>query len=155
VGTNYYLIKPEGDPCEHCGRFDEEQRWHIGKSSGGWCFGLHVLEDYESPTGSTIDSLEKWKPLLYDPQFIIQDEYGATILPDDMIDTIINRSWNKTWKERVKDPYFIKEYGTEAEWHRRNYSERGPNGLVRSKVDGHHCISHGDGTWDMIKGYFS
>jgi hypothetical protein len=72
-----------------------------------------------------------------------------------MIDTIINRSWNKTWKERVKDPYFIKEYGTEAEWHRRNYSERGPNGLSRSKVDGHHCISHGDGTWDMIKGYFS
>lgn len=155
MGTNYYLIKPEGKPCEHCGRFDEEQRWHIGKSSGGWCFGLHILEDYESPNAKRIDSLDEWKELLTDKRFMIQDEYNSTVFPDEMVDIITNRSWIKTWDERLSDPYFIEEYGTEDEFHRRNYSERGPNELVRSRVDGNHCESHGEGTWDMIKGYFS
>src|SRR5450631_1105933 len=37
MGTNYYLQLPG---CDHCNRAGD--RLHIGKSSGGWCFALHV-----------------------------------------------------------------------------------------------------------------
>ena len=36
-----------------------------------------------------------------------------------------------------------------------NYAEPGPNGLVRAKINGVHCIGHGEGTWDYITGEFS
>ena len=38
MGTNYDAIEPR---CPHCNR--EGRRWHIGKSSGGWAFGVHVI----------------------------------------------------------------------------------------------------------------
>ena len=41
------------------------------------------------------------------------------------------------------------------EWFMQNNAEHGPNGLVRSKIDGHHCIGHGAGTWDLEVGDFS
>jgi hypothetical protein len=34
MGTNYYLVNKETD-----------ERLHIGKSSGGWCFALRVHHD--------------------------------------------------------------------------------------------------------------
>ena len=40
MGTNYYL---ETDACDKCGRGDGPL--HIGNSSAGWCFALHVGED--------------------------------------------------------------------------------------------------------------
>jgi hypothetical protein len=36
-----------------------------------------------------------------------------------------------------------------------NYSERGPNFLLRHRVNGRHCIGHGPGTYDYIAGEFS
>ena len=42
MGTNYYLHRPRTNECEHCGRADEAPPLHIGKSSSGWCFSLHV-----------------------------------------------------------------------------------------------------------------
>ena len=30
-----------------------------------------------------------------------------------------------------------------------------PRGLTRSAIDGWHCIAHGAGTWDLMKGEFS
>lgn len=36
MGTNYYVRL---NPCECCGRYNE---YHIGKSSMGWCFSLHI-----------------------------------------------------------------------------------------------------------------
>jgi len=157
MGTNYYLIKPETSPCEHCGRFDIEDRWHIGKSSGGWCFGLHVLEDYASPTGNTVDSLEKWKELFFDKRYIILDEYKAQIDPLEMLKTITDRKdygglrWTDAW---WYDSYTT-AYKSEEDFHAKNYSERGPNGLLRHKIDGFRFVGHGDGTWDLIKGEFS
>ena len=41
MGTNYYLHKKP--PCEACGH--EPAPLHIGKSSGGWCFSLHVIPE--------------------------------------------------------------------------------------------------------------
>ncbi len=51
MGTNYYLHeKPD---CECCGRPFEAL--HIGKSSSGWCFSLHVMPE------DMINTLDDWR----------------------------------------------------------------------------------------------
>ena len=44
MGTNYYF-EDSSEVCECCGRGAESL--HIGKSSGGWCFSLHVMPERE------------------------------------------------------------------------------------------------------------
>jgi hypothetical protein len=56
--TNYYLKHPDG------------LYLHIGKSSAGWCFSLHVMPE------AGINSLDEWRSLFCDPYALIQDEYG-------------------------------------------------------------------------------
>jgi hypothetical protein len=80
MGTNYYLI---GDTCPHCGR--GEDRKHIGKSSAGWCFALHVDGD--------IKSLADWQSLWSKPGAKIEDEYGSGLTPELMLSYITERSW--------------------------------------------------------------
>ncbi len=77
MGCNYYTIKK----CECCGH---EERKHIGKSSAGWVFALHI----EPENG--INSLEDWKKYWKDKTII--NEYGEEITPDEMLDNITNRS---------------------------------------------------------------
>ena len=80
MGTNYYL---EGKkPCPHCGRGYADL--HIGKSSGGWTFALHVYPE------NGINTLEDWKPLLRGGK--IKDEYGRDVTFTDMLATITKRS---------------------------------------------------------------
>lgn len=141
MGTNYYLYqKPD---CEACGRpFD---RLHIGKSSGGWCFSLHVMPE------EGIDTLDDWRSLWADPGVRIQTEYGKTIGASEM-EAIIT-------KRRRDSPLDSPEwwqgyYGSEDDFHQKNHSMRGPNNLLRHKL-GHGCIAHGDGPWDCIVGEFS
>jgi len=68
---------------------------------------------------------------------------------EEIIDVITNRSW------KYKQEYPNTFYRTEADFHRENHSEPGPNNLVRHKIDDVHCIGHGEGTWDLITGEFS
>lgn len=137
MGTNYYIVF---EPCEKCGRSDDE--YHIGKSSVGWCFSLHVDPDKE------INTLENIKRLW--EKNIIRDEYRAIIQPKEMLSIINDRKWDR-------DKSFIPPYGYKSwnEFHEFNHSEFGPNGLLRHKIDGRHCIGHGDGTYDFINGEFS
>jgi len=86
MGTNYYLQKKSGT-CQTCGHCSEDPK-HIGKSSGGWCFSLHVYPEENITTVTIVN------------------EYGETISP-------------------------------------------------RHRVDGKHCVGHGEGTWDYIIGEFS
>ena len=132
MGTNYYLHqKPD---CECCGRsFDP---LHIGKSSGGWCFSLHVIPE------DNINDLDDWRVLWNAPGSFIKNEYGEKVSVANMEDIITNRSWAK-----------IPSDG--ATWYKKNQAEPGPNCLARSMVDGRHCIKHGTGTWDCITGEFS
>lgn len=65
MGTNYYLEpKP---PCQCCGRPFEQL--HIGKSSAGWCFALHVIPE------RGIKDLDDWVRIWSQPEARIVDEY--------------------------------------------------------------------------------
>lgn len=132
MGTNFTHVTT-ANKCECCGRSDTKER-HIGKSSGGWCFSLHVYPE------EGINTLEDWKKIFGSGE--IRNEYGGVITVDRMLSTITERSWDRVVKWSEADL-------------KRNHAVEGPNGLVRSVVDGRHCIGHGDGTWDYIVGDFS
>lgn len=114
MGTNYYLHQ-KGD-CECCGRPFEAI--HIGKSSYGWCFALHVIPN------SGINTFKDWRALWNKPSAIIRDEYDRVISVEELENVITVREWN---------------------------------GLLplRNEIDGHHCIGHGEGSWDYCIGEFS
>lgn len=138
MGTNYYLIRPA---CEHCGRGGEPL--HIGKSSAGWCFGLHVYPD------AKIVDIDDWQMLMEADSSTIEDEFGKSVSPKEMISIIRDRSWTEV---HGSVPY---GYQSIKHFCRDNYADPGPNGLFRHRVDGYHCVGHGVGTWDYIVGEFS
>ena len=133
MGTNYELRMPGANKCEHCGRSDNQECLHIGKSSGGWVFSLHVYPE------RGINDLDDWKPLF--EKGAIYDEYGRIITAEEMLDVICNRSWTGS-----SNPT--------AEFYATNRAVPGPFGLVRHALDGF-CIRHGSGTWDCLDGVFS
>jgi len=136
MGTNYYLTK---DVCVHCGRGDE--RKHIGKSSSGWCFSLHVYPE------DGIRDLKDWKPLFRKSKTQIENEYGEKISMDQMIEVITRRE-GMPKKKPPAGYYSLKEF------HSKNHAVKGPNNLLRSELN-QYCISHGAGTWDCLVGEFS
>jgi hypothetical protein len=141
MGTNYYLHqKPD---CECCGRPYEPL--HIGKSSGGWCFSLHVIPE------DGINTLDDWRNLWAAPGVYIRDGYGNRVSVADMELTITVRRSKKEWGDVEWHPIF---YESEQDFHDKNHSERGPNGLLRHRI-GTYCNVHGEGTWDYIEGEFS
>lgn len=132
MGTNYYWYQEP--PCQFCGRAFPAR--HIGKSSGGWCFALHV----EPAEG--IRDLPDWRELWMTPGSEIRNEYGEIMSAQDMERCVTKRS-------SPSDPHWSEEE------YRRNHAEQGPHNLVRSLVDGLHCVAHGEGTWDCVTGEFS
>ncbi len=125
MGTNYYLRK---DYCPHCERYEQ---LHIGKSSAGWCFALHVYPE------QMITTLTDWKKLLAANGSRIVDEYGHEVPGAELLRIITERSW-------AGRPI---ELGTQ--------DVHGPHGLGRHAIDGRFCIGHGEGTWDYLVGEFS
>lgn len=138
MGTNYYLHK---NVCAHCGRGDEPL--HIGKSSAGWCFGLHIIPEHG------IRDLPDWEREW--STGVIKDEYDRVVTPEEMRNIITNRGsedstkWEKEWWHG---------YGSEAGFHASNESERGPRGMLRARI-GRFCSGHGAGTWDLFEREFS
>jgi hypothetical protein len=129
MGTNYYWHRSK--PCPCCNRPFEKV--HIGKSSGGWHFSLHIIPE------EGINNLEDWLIIIDLPGSWIEDEYGQTISKEEMIKEITERSWRRP----PSHEYLNK------------YTEKGYNNLLRYTIDGQHCVGHGDGTWDLIIGEFS
>ena len=136
MGTNYYI---EFDVCEKCGRAKDS--YHIGKSSAGWCFSLHV--DSYAGVMNLGDMREKWKGQ------IIKDENGSVHSEKGMLDIILNRGSDKPFESK---PISYKSWD---QFHSQNYSEFGPKNLLRHRIDNTHCIGHGEGTYDYITGEFS
>ena len=84
MGTNYYFAPQP--PCECCGRPFEAL--HIGKSSVGWAFALHVIPE------KNINTLDDWRRLWTAPGVVIRDEYSRNISTDEMEKIITNRKQN-------------------------------------------------------------
>lgn len=133
MGTNYYVKHPK---CERCGHQPDDL--HIGKSSAGWCFALHVYPEkgiYDLP-----DWKREWagKP--------IADEYGKRVSKTEMLRTITKRESRPT---KRKPPVGYRSW---ADFHATNHSVPGPRGLLRHTYNVHR---HGAGTWDCVTGDFS
>ena len=135
MGMNYYLHQ---NVCPHCGRGNSPL--HIGKSSGGWCFSLHVTP------GDDINDLEDWVRLWSQENTVIKDEEDEEVSPAEMMDIITNRKWDspQTFPNRW--------YKSQEEFNQLNYCTEGPYGLARHNSD--HLVKHGAGTWDCIRGEF-
>lgn len=131
MSTNYYLQQ-------------DEKQIHIGKSSVGWCFGLHVYPD------QNINDLKDWIELF--KKYPIKNEYKDNIKSRDMQSIIVDRCRHKNWDSDWWD--VSGHYKSEKDFHRQNYSQRGPRGLLRHQL-GEFCIRHGVGTWDCLVGDFS
>ena len=134
MGTNYYWT--EKPPCGHCGRHFEEV--HVGKSSGGWAFGLHV------DSGIGISTLEDWINRWNLPGSSIRNEYGDAVSADEMLATVTKRSR----PDKVK---------WSAEELQRNYAfvDKATNLLRHDPRLDRNCRGNGDGTFDYIEGEFS
>ena len=133
MGTNYYWYKNK--LCPTCQQATSEPK-HIGKSSSGWCFSLKVHPD------ESINGLGTWEILWALEGSYIKNQYGERIDREEMSRIIRDRTWERK---------HLLGHG----FHELNNSEDGPNGLLRHRVNGRHCIGHGAGTWDLIVGDFS
>lgn len=132
MGTNYY--------CEH-----KNFNLHLGKSSAGWVFALHVYPE------RGIFDLYDWEPLMNDS--VIVDEYERIMTPDQMIRIITQRGASMPLEERLLSSSY--KNITLEQFLEINHAEPGPENLLRSKIDGVHCVGHGSGTWDLHVGDFS
>ena len=74
--------------CDHGHEHDAQER-HIGKSSFGWCFSLHVYPE------EGIDSLSDWIRLFAHEGSIVFDEYGREIDAHEMMKVITERKHPK------------------------------------------------------------
>jgi hypothetical protein len=125
-----------------CNYYIKSTNCHIGKSSAGWCFSLHVDPE------NGINNLEDVLNLIGRKKIV--DEYGQGVKKSELLDTIKNRSW----VERCDESFPNKNYKDYEDFLRQNSAVEGPNNLLRHKIVDH-CIGHGEGTWDYIIGEFS
>ena len=93
-----------------------------------------------------IHDMPDWEKLF--PTGRILSEYGDPMTASGMSSVIRERVHPCSWENRYWNGI------SESEFHARNGSERGPNGMLRHKL-GDHCIKHGEGPWDCITGEFS
>ncbi len=133
MGTNYYLHAPK---CFHCGK-EEEPAIHLGKSSGGWCFSLHIMPEEDICNWQDVQALIEDKLC---KEWCIKNEYGDQISLVDFMKVVTERSWHHPWGH---NSWLI------------NNAVQGPNNLARHVIDHWHCIGHGEGTYDYIIGEFS
>lgn len=142
MGTNYYWhnVKAPSKPI------------HVGKSSAGWCFSLHVYPEND------INDLEDWLKIFNTRMGYIRNEYGETVPKHELIHIITNRQgkndWD-SWNDRLSS-----WYKSWDDFHRSNHSKPGPNGLLRhgtsdDETGTEFCIRNGAGTWDCVVGEFS
>jgi len=183
MGTNYYLTNTY---CKCCERVKEENsdagdldlerlietpnvKLHIGKSSGGWCFSLHVIPELG------LNTYDDWMALIdrsktsLKYEWTIVNEYRTEISKSELHKIITQRvgifDGNKhrelnEFEKCHRDRYFPNL--SDEQYHRRSvgYPIEVPiiwykDSLIRHYFDGVHCVGHGEGSWDYITGEFS
>lgn len=147
MGTNYYLHQQTGLPAP-----DHVVVMHIGKSSAGWCFSLHVMPE------QGICDLHDWIALIekLGPAAKIRDEYGTELLLYELMEIITIR-WRDRPVEESVGSYnkFLGSSQTLEEFLNSNHAELGPNNLLRHRLRDRWCVKQGSGTWDCLTGEFS
>ena len=83
MGTNYYL-KPKSIFQLHI-----EGELHIGKSSAGWPFSLHVYPE------KGINTFKDWEKLLVSGFYIIEDEYKNQLELDTFLQRVTQRKYSQ------------------------------------------------------------
>lgn len=130
MSTNYYWHE-KSNPCDKCGH-DEAKILHIGKSSIGWVFMLHV--DSEEGLHTIQDWFDRWKEF----GSRILSEYGTLTSIEKMTNIILDR-------ENIS-----------SQWGKMkmlaNHAEYGPNGLYRGTRN---TIPKGNASYDLVEGEFS
>jgi hypothetical protein len=105
MGCNFYSVKTESYQCDKCSAIHEGERYHIGKSSGGWAFTLHV-----SPSDNIYNYEDVMK--IVDNSLYILDEYDRVITKEALIDTMLNRTWKNGELMRHETSDCIGKYNT-------------------------------------------
>ena len=90
MGTNYYFhVQQEAvvinGQQELLPNFKDSSTLHIGKSSCGWCFALHVIPDLD------INDLKDWETFIMDNEGILKDEYDTKVSLDNLLQVITQR----------------------------------------------------------------
>lgn len=142
MGTNYYWSEHLQPACPACGHQPTVQELHIGKSSAGWVFALHVYPE------QGIHDLDDWKER-FQRSCAIWDEYGTAVSISEMLKTITERKWTEPKWRKVLPAIEVMEF------YRMNDCLDGPNGCLRAKLRPNAVIKHGAGTWDCRVGEFS
>lgn len=97
MGTNYYAHR---DVCAHCGRSDEAM--HIGKSSIGWPFLFHGIED------EGLKDWPTWKAWLMSSGSEIRDESRTTVSVDDLEKLVVAK------RRHAGEPHVTRAYAGDA-----------------------------------------
>lgn len=156
MSTNYYLVYNEKvtDKCPCCEQeITKNKELHLGKSSSGWTFALHVYPE---------QGIHTWGDVLYEILYAtckggwIKDEYGTEVETDMFIDIVTERGSDNTIDEMVEKNNRLGFSTVESVGYylAYNMAVRGPNNLLRHKID-RCCVGHGEGTYDYIVGEFS
>lgn len=88
MSTNYYFHKRDLEPCSACGRGYDSDLLHIGKSSYGRVFSLHVIPDLG------LNDWPDWERFLRDTDGEIRDEYRKALSLDELRQIVTDRSWH-------------------------------------------------------------
>jgi len=135
LGTNFFSIlnftQQSCDPFS-LKSLERHESFHIGKSSIGWCFSLHVIPEIG------IHSFEGWVPILMNPERFIVDEYQKVISFMQLYSIIHDRKGENNFT---------------SEQLAANFAIQDASGLLRHEIGGN-CIAHGPGTYDLMVGYF-
>lgn len=132
MGTNYF--HESQDACDKCGAPTPGSnlvRRHIGKSSAGWCFALHVY-----PAEGIYDLVhwvKRWK------HGKIVDEYGGLLTTPQMLTVILVR-------------LSLDSEPLTPQWLVQNDAYMGPFGLARAAIRPPRVLGPGCGTYDRITG---
>jgi len=155
MGTNYYLIKPSELLCNKCGHDPDVQSIHIGKSSFGWCFGLHIIPELN------IFSLDDWKREWSKDGVYIQNEYKEKISTEEMLKIITDRGNGRYCKienkeeARKEEPISSIFKSLKIIKKQKIKNIKIDSGLMRHSIDGSFCTGHGEGPWDYLVGDYS
>lgn len=149
MGTNYYV--KTGRKVRYRG-FDVDEILHVGKSSYGWYFNLHIIPH------EGINSLRDWIPYLQGGE--IHDEYGEHIPYEVMMHVIKRTGCVETghWgaKKDAPEPHTIFQLGC---GHTTFYGEHGLLYVIESfPYDLRHSLpipSDIEGLYFYVDGDFS